>query len=552
MLTEPIHALMRASKGECVMAVPVLEELFANVPHWLAAGSSAAKSDARLRRHARSLRVLADSVPALGRLADAVERVCRASAEEAATAWLDLLVLFRQVRSGVMSSGMDGELERIPPSGPWHTTAPAEMICAAAQALASKGRGRDEAIRPLAEKADGADLRLLDGLLRQLNDSYADLADFIADRVLPHFGRPILAELRAGYDPRGGAAHGRRLLAITHIDSSVGQELALEGMKQGSPAVRLAALRALAVADPKAARRAAIEMLAGKANPRLRRLAVETLERVKVRDPEAASWLVQALADDDFYVSHRAQSLLESVGHAAVAALIALLQGPDAERRRKAIWALRGIGADAAEAVPALVAALEDSTVLYGASIPQCAMAALAAIGPAAQAALPALMRFLESDDPTTRFGAAKALIKITGKIRPYLPVLIEALSSSDIHLRLRAAEALEQIGPPAKAAGPTLIKVLKDKPGNVRHFAASALGRIGCNAEEVVPLLIPMVNEREWYIRHHAIRALGYFGPRARAALPILREAAKDRAQYIQEVVGPALAAIENGDSVD
>jgi HEAT repeat protein len=533
MLAEPIHALI------------------CDVPYLLAAGSSTAKGDARLRRHARSLRALADSVPALGRLADAVERVCRASAEEAATTWLDLLVLLRQVRSGVMSSGVDGELEKIPPSGPWHTTAPVEMVCAAAQALTSKGRGRDETIRPLADQPDGADLRLLDGLLRQLDDSYADLADFVADRVLPYFGRPILAEMGAGYDPRGGAAHGRRLLAMAHIDSSVGRELALEGMKQGSPAVRLAALRALAVVDPKEARCAAIDVLAGKANPRLKLRAVETLERIKAHDPETVSLLAQALADKDYWVSSKALSLLGSIGRTAVPALIAILQGPDAEGRRKAIWALRHIGVDAVEAVPALVAALEDSTVLYGAAIPQCAMAALAAIGPAAQAALPALMRFLESDDPTTRFEAAGTLIKITGKIRLYLPVLIEALSSSDIHLRWRAAEALEQIGPPAKAAGPTLIKVLKDKPSNVRHFAASALGRIGCNVEEVVPLLIPMVNEREWYIRHHAIRALGFFGPKARAALPILREVAKDRSQYIQEVVGPALTAIESGDSV-
>jgi HEAT repeat protein len=488
----------------------------------------------------------------LGRLADAVERVCRAPAEEAATAWLDLLVLLRQVRSGVMSNGMDGELEKIPPSGPWRTTAPAEMVCAAAQALVSKGRGRDEAIRPLADKADGADLRLLDGLLRQLDDSYADLADFVADHVLPHFGRPILEELRAGYDPRGGAAHGRRLLAMAHIDAGVGRELALEGIKQGSPAVRLAALRALAVVDPKEARRTAIEALAGKANPRLRLLAVETLERIKARDPETVSCLVQVLADKEFYGSHKAQTILGNIGRAAVPPLIKLLQGPDAEGRRKAIWALRGIGADAAEAVPTLITALDDSTVLYGASIPRCAMSTLAAIGPAARVAVPALTRFLDSDDPITHFEAVVALIKMTGKIRPHLPVLIEALSSSDIHLRWSAAQALEQIGPPAKVAVPTLIKVLKDRPGNVRHFAASALGRIGCNAEEVVPLLIPMVNEREWYIRHHAIRALGFFGPKARAALPVLREAAKDRSPYIQEVVSPALVAIESGDSAD
>jgi HEAT repeat protein len=538
------------------MAVPALEELFADVPHLLSAGSSAARTDERLRRHVSSLRSLAGSVPALGRLADAVERLCQASAETGAVALLDLLVLLRQARAGVLSSGVSGELEVIPPSGPWRTAVPAEVVCAAAQALASRGRGRDEALRPLADRLDGADLRLLDGLLRQLDGSYADLADFVADRILPHYGRPILAELRAGYDPRGGAAQGRRLLAMAPIDADTGRVLALEGMKRGSPAVKLAALRALAVVDPEEARRAAIDILAGKANPRLKLLAVETLDRIRARDSEAVSVLVRAFAAGEFYVSHKAQSVLGSVGRPAVPALIGLLQGPDAEGRRKATWVLRGIGADADEAVPALVAALEDSADLYGVSIPRCAMAALAAVGPAAGAAVGRLNSFLESADPHIRFEAATALLKITGKTQRYLPVLIESLSSPDVHLRRDAAQALEEIGPPAEAAVPALIDIIKDRnenirryaDGNMRHFAATALGRIGHNAEEVVPLLIRMVTESEWYVRHNAIRALGYFGPKARAALPVLREAARDRSRSLQEVVGPALAAIEGG----
>jgi HEAT repeat protein len=320
--------------------------------------------------------------------------------------------------------------------------------------------------------------------------------------------------------------------------------------------VKLAALRALAVADPEEARRAAIEIFTDKANPRLKLLAVETLDRIRARDSESISVLVRALAAGEFYVSHKAQSVLGSVGRPAVPALIELLQGLDAEVRRRAIWALRDIGAEAVEAVPTLVVALDDPAALYGASIPHCAIIALAAVGPAASAAAGRLVSFLESDDPRTRFEAATALFKITGKTQRYLPVLIESLSSPDVHLRRDAAVALEEIGPPAEAAVPVLIDILKDRnenirryaDGNMRHFAATALGRIGHNAEEVVPLLIQMVTESEWYVRHNAIRALGYFGPKARAALPVLREAARDRSRSLQEVIGPALAAIEGG----
>jgi hypothetical protein len=87
---------------------------------------------------------------------------------------------------------------------------------------------------------------------------------------------------------------------------------------------------------------------------------------------------------------------------------------------------------------------------------------------------------------------------------------------------------------------------VLKDRPGNVCHFAAVALGRIGHNAAEVVPLLIDLVGSDRYYFRRDAVKALGLFGPKARAALPVLREVAKERSRYMQEVVGPALAAIQ------
>ncbi len=528
MFVEPIYALM------------------GDVQRLLAAGSASAAIDEGLRKHLSLLRPLGEHVPVLGRVADAVERLCHAPPEKAAMALLDLLVLLRQVLSGVLSSGVSGELEKISPSGPWRTTAPADVVGAAAQALSSKGSGRDQAVLPLADQPGRADLRLLDGFLRQLDDSYAALADFVAERILPHFGRPILAELQAHYDPRGGASQGRRLLAMAHIDARVGRKLALEGIRQGSPAVRWTALRVLAVVDSKEARRAAIEVLTGKDKPRLKLCAVETLERIKAFDAETIAVLVRALVDEDFSASHKAQSVLGTVGRAAVPALIELLQGPDPEGRRKAIWVLRAIGPEAVEAVPALIAALEDSTPLYGASIPRCAMSALAAIGPAAGVAVVPLTRFLDSSDPRLRFDAAEALLKITGECRQCLPVLIEALSSPNIHLRRDAALALEQIGPPAKAAVPALIAALKDRKGNIRHFAAAALGRIGYNAKEVVPLLIPMVNEQEWYIRFHAICALGYFGPKARAALPVLREAAKDRAQYVQKAIDPALASIE------
>ncbi|MFI5402253.1 MAG: HEAT repeat domain-containing protein, partial [Planctomycetota bacterium] len=83
--------------------------------------------------------------------------------------------------------------------------------------------------------------------------------------------------------------------------------------------------------------------------------------------------------------SHEAAAVLSRIGEPAVATLAGLLRREGAAR--DAAWALGGIGAKAARAVPDLVAALEDKDPLV---VSQAAWA-LGQVGPAAKDALPAL-----------------------------------------------------------------------------------------------------------------------------------------------------------------
>jgi HEAT repeat protein len=519
-----------------------LRGLADDVRSLLASGAAAAAGHAGLRRRAKALRRLAPSAPALAGLAQAAGRVAEGAGASAAL--LELLVRLRQVRPALAGSGAAGDLHPLPPSGPWRTPAAAAPLHAVVGGLKHSGRRGYEALTALGE--GGGDLRLLAPLLAVLHNPCSALADFLAVRVLPAFGRALAPDLRGAYDPRGGAVDGRRLLALTHIDLRLGRRLCREALRLGSLAVRSAALRGLAVVAPAEAEREAVAALAGQAPAPLKAAALELLKERATAADGAVPALLRVLLQGDYPLWWQAQQALARQGRAAVSALVEALRAPNPEHRRHAMWVLRDIGPEAADATPALIEALRDEAPVYGMSIPDCARDALGRIGPAARAAVPALTRDLRAADAHTRFTAAKALVRITGRATPYLPFILDLLAAADWQVRREAFLFLEEIGPAAGAAVPRLLQILQDPADELRHFAASALAHIGRSADEVVPLLIGWVGGGAWHLRLWAIRGLGQFGPKARAALPVLREAAKDRSHPVQGAARRALVAIE------
>src|SRR5207237_2770187 len=67
------------------------------------------------------------------------------------------------------------------------------------EALTTTGSGRLELIRDAHERGAFRDLRLVKPALEAIDDVYGEIADFIADQVLPLYGKSILADLRAQF-----------------------------------------------------------------------------------------------------------------------------------------------------------------------------------------------------------------------------------------------------------------------------------------------------------------------------------------------------------------
>jgi hypothetical protein len=226
--------------------------LAADVDRLLAAGV-ASGGGAALRRRGKALGELAKKVPALGPVADAVGRV--AGTNRPATAFLDLLVMTRQVRVGLAAGGPVGKLEPLPASGPWRTAVPLQELLPVSRELKGSARIPEEIIADATKWGRLGDLRLSSAFLALLEDEGAEARqkdreaererDEAAEYGLSALGAGVLGEIRAGYRPGGGKSDVRRLRAICRIDPKAGAELCRKALAAGSVAVRVEALTRL-------------------------------------------------------------------------------------------------------------------------------------------------------------------------------------------------------------------------------------------------------------------------------------------------------------------
>jgi HEAT repeat protein len=234
--------------------------------------------------------------------------------------------------------------------------------------------------------------------------------------------------------------------------------------------------------------------------------------------------------------------------------LIEQLKSPDAKVRVDAASALGEIGAEAKEAAPVLIAALNDNN----SSVRSNAATALGQMGAAAKEAMPALIAALQDKDFYVRGNAATALGQLGAEAKGAMPALIAALQDKDFYVCGNAATALGKMGAEAKDVVPVLIKdvvaaliaALKDEhPKDVDHYirlsAASALGQLGAEAKGAMPALIVALQDKDFYVRGIAATALGQLGAEVKDAVLALLTALKDDYPSVRSSAATALGQI-------
>lgn len=209
--------------------------------------------------------------------------------------------------------------------------------------------------------------------------------------------------------------------------------------------------------------------------------------------------------------------------------------------RRNAAWALRMVGPDVSEAVPALEDALDDPsrTVRLAASI------SLQHIGkdsaPAVKGLIQAVRDWWEAKEqiekaskvlpPDAReellfrmqpvleelyqihLASVVALGKIGPEARSAVATLNEVLLRDDRDARVAALISLSQIGQAARSARDTIQPLLSSDDEEIRRYAVWALGKIG--ARRSVDALIGMLDDHQAEVRRNAAVAIQELGVR-------------------------------------
>src|SRR5262249_10564766 len=226
------------------------------------------------------------------------------------------------------------------------------------------------------------------------------------------------------------------------------------------------------------------------------------------------------LGDEQAVIRAAAAEALGGIDPAAVPALIRALQDPEKEVRQAAISALGAAGAEAAAAVPDLVALLPQDGP-RGLHV----VRPLGAIGPAA---VPALIRALRGRDADVRSRAAQALRLIGPEARAAAPTLVEVLRDPEARVRVRAAEALWQVA--RDPAGAALLPAVRGGgDGALGRDAARVLGQMGPAARPAVPALVEALRDADNATGVLVAEVLGRIGPGAAAAVPALAEALRE-----------------------
>jgi HEAT repeat protein len=269
-------------------------------------------------------------------------------------------------------------------------------------------------------------------------------------------------------------------------------------------------------------------------SPKVRRRAADLLGAFPLKEEDTARALVRlASAEKDTWVRCRAVAALGRFhSKTAMNHLRKAVSDPEPLVRAHAIQGLHNMGADAAEAVPELIAALQDDgerTFYNGGGSPskpvrRDAALALGAIGKGAGAAVVALSRMAKKDsNPIVRSAAASALVLIDEKHAFGLDLLAKLMKHPKESVRENAASDVRSLGPKAKPLIPVMIEGLHDEGDLVRCFSAHSLETIGVGNKLVVTELINALSDDSGLVRKSAADALGGLGKQARSAVSAL-----------------------------
>lgn len=269
------------------MSLDLIQESAKEVRRLAIAGSSLAVGDFRLKKLIPPLEQAGAKVPVFGQVARAIDALVNSTEMDSAAHLLAVstllnAILYTQGRSGHDGNFRELETHEVNSHG---THMSARQLKPLIHALTSTGSGRMEIVKSAIERGVVNDLRLIDPAIQALGDPFPELAERVAEQILPSFGPGIVPRLKSGLDLKGKKQDARRLHLMHQLDPEGTLELCKTALEEGSPEVKTAALACLSKHDGclplvmeqttsknKAVRAAALEALADHDRPETSKL----------------------------------------------------------------------------------------------------------------------------------------------------------------------------------------------------------------------------------------------------------------------------------------
>ncbi|PYJ55112.1 MAG: hypothetical protein DME24_25400 [Verrucomicrobia bacterium] len=275
------------------MSIALIEESAKEVRRLAIAGSPLAVGDFRLKKLIAPLEQAGTKAPVFAQVAKAISEVVNGKEDDSAAHMLNLSTLLNAILYTQGQSGVDGDYRELEVFATkcTSTKTTARVLKPLVEALTSSGGGRFEIIRSAWERGAFNDLRLIDPVIQALGDNYPELADLVAEKILPAYGPGIVPRLKANLDLKGKKHDARRLAVMHQLDPAGTIELCKTALEDGSPDVKAAAIACLgkhedclplvleqANAKNKLLRAAALEALAEHDRPEITKLFTELVK----------------------------------------------------------------------------------------------------------------------------------------------------------------------------------------------------------------------------------------------------------------------------------
>lgn len=230
------------------MSIAILGQVYDEVRRLAIAGGAVASGDFRLKKLVPTLEQAGAKAPVFARVGQAAQAVVESDEKTASAALLELATLVNAILYTQGETGIAGEWKPLATTdlGAASTQASARLLKPLLEALKSTGSGRLEIVRDAIERGAFKDLRLVKPALSALDDPYPELADVIAEKVLPMYGRAIVPELRTRLDIKGrGGGNLHRLRLLHKLDPEGSRELVRQALDEGSKEMRVVAIECL-------------------------------------------------------------------------------------------------------------------------------------------------------------------------------------------------------------------------------------------------------------------------------------------------------------------